>query len=300
MKKLLIAIAALGLVGTPALAADMAVKAPLPPPAPVYSWTGFYVGGNIGGSWGDANTDLAGTGSFRTPVATTFFGFVDSNKARLDGVIGGGQLGYNYQFSPQWVLGFEADIQGSGERGSSQSTDLFTVPLCLAGNGVSCLAFGPPIPATALTGYQAKIDWFGTVRGRLGFLVGDQLLVYGTGGLAYGRVAVSGNTSVNTTFGNPAFGGGPITANAAFANSRTNTGFSVGAGAEGRFSYWLPPNWTWRVEYLYLDLGSLNTTTTFAAASKPTVGFLGMAGTMTTHTHFTDNILRVGLNYQFH
>jgi outer membrane immunogenic protein len=130
--------------------------------------------------------------------------------------------------------------------------------------------------------------------------LGDQLLAYGTAGLAYGRVAVSGNTSVNTTFGSPEFGGGPITANAAFANSKTNTGFSVGAGVEGRFSYWLPPNWTWRVEYLYLDLGSLNTTTTFAAASRPSVGFLGMAGTITTHTHFTDNILRVGLNYQFH
>jgi outer membrane immunogenic protein len=203
-----------------ASAANLPTKAPPTPPAS--NWTGLYVGGNVGGSWGAANTDLAGTGRFSTPVAPTFFGFAGSNTARLDGVIGGGQLGYNYQFSPRWVLGFEADIQGSRERGSSQSTDPFAIPNCVAGNGVSCLFFGPPIPARALTGYQAKIDWFGTVRGRLGFLVGNQLLAYGTAGLAYGSVAVSGNTSVNTAFGNPIFGGGPITANAAFANSKTN------------------------------------------------------------------------------
>jgi|SRR5215469_3007695 len=94
-----------------ALAADMAVKAPPPPPpAPVYSWTGWYVGGNVGYSWGDAHTDIAGSGestSFNlfllppNPPAT----FAGSHTDGLTGVIGGGQLGYNYQVGPQWVLG---------------------------------------------------------------------------------------------------------------------------------------------------------------------------------------------------
>jgi outer membrane immunogenic protein len=191
------------------------------------------------------------------------------------------------------VLGFEADIQGSGERASNQFTDPFLAPICnITPVGGVCPEPLPPSPGTALTSYQAKIDWFGTVRGRLGWLVDDQLLVYATGGLAYGKVAVSGNTSVNIAFGS-------MTANAPFANSKTNAGFSVGAGAEGRFSYWLPPNWTWKVEYLYLDLGSLDTTTSFAASSSQVV-FTSTTGTITTHTHFTDNIVRVGLNYQFH
>jgi outer membrane immunogenic protein len=66
---------------------------------------------------------------------------------------------------------------------------------------------------------------------------------------------------------------------------------------EGRFSYWLTPNWTWKLEYLYLDLGSVDTAPTPFAVGMPGVV---TAGTFTTHTHFTDNIVRVGLNYQFH
>jgi outer membrane immunogenic protein len=152
-----------------------------------------------------------------------------------------------------------------------------------------------------VTGYEAKIDWFGTVRGRLGLLVGDQFLVYGTGGLAYGEVAVSGNANIRTFFPDipiPSFA--PTTAG--FGASKTNVGFSVGGGMEGRLSYWLPPNWTWKLEYLYLDLGSVNTRGSFASVNPSNLPFLLLAltGTITTHTHFTDNIVRVGVNYQFY
>ncbi len=98
------------------------------PLAPAYSWTGWYVGGNIGYSWGDANTDLTGNGGVSNLVAcsgggalclfTNSLAFADSNTARLDGVLGGGQVGYNYQFSPNGVVGIEADIQGADQRGS--------------------------------------------------------------------------------------------------------------------------------------------------------------------------------------
>jgi outer membrane immunogenic protein len=175
-----------------------------------------------------------------------------------------------------------SSVQGSGERGSNQFADPFVVPICRAAAAGVCTVPLPPSSGTALTSYQAKIDWFGTVRGRLGWLVNDQLLVYATGGLAYGKVAVSGNTNVNIAFGS-------MTANAPFANSTTNAGFSVGAGAEGRFSYWLPPNWMWKVEYLYLDIGSLNTTTPFSTSSSVVV-FTSATGITTTHTHFTDNV----------
>jgi outer membrane immunogenic protein len=125
-------------------------------------------------------------------------------------------------------------------------------------------------------------------------LVGNQLLIYGTGGLAYGKLAVSGNANISATIVN----GAPFTpATAGFDASNTNVGFSVGGGVER--SYWLPPNWTWKLEYLYLDLGSVNTAgSSFALA--PSGGTSALTGTITTHTHFTDTILRVGLHYQFH
>jgi outer membrane immunogenic protein len=226
------------------------------------------------------------------------FAFTNSNTARQNGVIGGGQIGYNYQFSPNGVLGFEADFQGSGERGSGQFADPVSSSLCsifVLGGGCAVTV---PVIGTAATSYQAKIDWFGTVRARLGVLVGDQLLIYGTGGLAYGKVAVSGNTNVNAS--SPSFGALAFTpTTAAFGASGTNIGWTAGAGIEGRFSYWLPPNWTWKLEYLYLDLGSINTTTPFVLLS-PLVFLSNINGNITTHTQFTDNIVRVGLNYQFH
>jgi len=310
MKKMVILLA---LIGTPAFAADMLVKAP-PPPAPVYSWTGWYIGGNIGYSWGDARTDIAGSAT--TVTLPFFFGgfpgntvaFADSNTTHLNGIIGGGQIGYNRQLSPRWVLGFEADIQGSGERGSNALAVPFSTAVCTSAGSppLRCLVSGS-LNGTAVTAYDAKISWFGTVRGRLGALVGDQVLLYGTGGLAYGGVELSGNTNVNGSV-NTNGGSGlpptvPLTPGAsAFSGSGTKVGFAVGAGIEGKFSSLA--GWTWKLEYLYVDLGSLDTVAPFPGGSSPfgTSGVLltsPFTGAIATHTHFTDNILRVGLNYKF-
>ncbi len=101
--------------------------------------------------------------------------------------------------------------------------------------------------------------------------------------MAYGDVEVSGNTTI-------AFS--KIIGSTVFSASKTNVGFTIGSGIEG--TAWLPANWTWRLEYLYLDLGSLDVTASYT-------GFGGAsAGINITHIHFTDNIIRVGLNYQFH
>ena len=139
-------------------------------------------------------------------------------------------------------------------------------------------------------------------------MITDQVLLYGTGGLAYGRVEVSGVTnvsgSVNTNGGSGLPPVVPFTPGAnAFGDSKTNLGFAVGAGIEGKISY--GTGWTWKLEYLYVDLGSLDTVGPFPGGPSP-FGPSGnllttpFTGAVTTHTHFTDNIVRVGLNYQFH
>jgi outer membrane immunogenic protein len=108
-----------------------------PPPAPVYTWTGMYLGANIGYSWGQSKNDRTLPG----------FGVTINETQNIDGVIGGGQTGYNYQFG-SWVWGFESDLQASGQKGS---------------------AVIPVIPGATLT-TDHKLEWFGTSRSRLGFL----------------------------------------------------------------------------------------------------------------------------------
>jgi outer membrane immunogenic protein len=287
-------------------AADMALKTP-PPAAPSVSWTGFYVGGNVGYRWSDPRTDAAGSGTGPAPNFGPGFGtfpfnfaFTDSNKVRLKGAIGGGQIGYDYQFARKWVLGIEADFQGSNQRGSNSFINQISVPVCLS------IAFPPPtcvgtVPfsTTTATGYEAQIGWFGTVRGRAGFLLNDQILLYGTGGLAYGRVEVSGSSSTGPI---GTLGIGPtlpfVPVGGVFNIARTNVGYAAGGGMEGKLFPWLPANWSWKLEYIYLDLGSLN----FAApigGTLPIFGGLPFSGAVAMHTRFTENIMRVGLNYKF-
>jgi outer membrane immunogenic protein len=313
MKKLVLISTALAALIGPATAADLArpiYRRPVVVAAPVYSWTGFYVGGNVGGSWGNARTDIAGSAttiSFPGSTASQANApvtFADSQTQRLNGVIGGGQIGYKFQFSPRWVAGLEADIQGSGERGSGTFVDPFSTQIC---TGLVAVEPGrPPFCGThspangaAVTAYDAKIGWFGTVRGILGVLITDHILLYGTAGLAYGRVELSGNTSVTGSVPPTAF----ITPGAnVFSESKTNIGVAFGGGIEGKCSYWLPAGWTCKLEYLYVDLGSLDTVAPFPGG--PVVGAIGpfttpFNGAITTHTRFTDNVVRVGLNYKF-
>jgi outer membrane immunogenic protein len=282
MRKLLLgSILALGAGGS-ALAAD--VRLPVykaPPPVAVYSWTGFYVGGNIGYSWGKADTDVAipgftvdGTFDLDIPGATV------SDSSKLKGIIGGGQVGYNVQ-TGYWVFGLELDWQASGEKGGATRSAAFDV-----GEGF-CPTICTVAQGTATTQYEAKILWFGTARGRVGYAA-DGLLLYGTGGLAYGRVKVAGTNTVTGVVTDCFIDDcdiTPLAAATAFDRSKVNIGWTLGAGIEGAFAQLR--NWTWKLEYLYLDLGSLD-----ASVVTP-------LGTLTTHTRFTDHVVRLGLNVRF-
>jgi outer membrane immunogenic protein len=213
----------------------------------------------------------------------------------LIGFIGGGQIGYNWQYSPLIVLGLEADFQGALERDHSTLTSNFTVReecLCIA-------EVLPSVSGSSVLDYQTKIDWFGTVRGRIGYVWGNgEVLSYFTGGLAYGRVSINGTATPITNVA----GGLPLSLTQAFSASKVNTGWVVGYGTEGVINFWGARNWTWKVESLYMDLGHLDAGAPGASVSTP-VGFVTStmtAGPVTTHSHFTDAILRGGLNYKFY
>jgi outer membrane immunogenic protein len=283
MKRTLIASAAFAslLTVTSAYAADLPVYTKAPAVALVYDWTGFYIGTNLGYSFGRGSTDGSVTGTqnvsvFRT-AGPTLVSSVNTvlptlpliGRADVNGFIGGGQLGYNWQRGT-WLFGLEGDIQASNERGSG---DVCTVAGCPVGSAVFTRDY--------------KLDWFGTARGRVGFLPAERLLLYVTGGLAYGGFSGSSNTlplNIGTW-------------------SSTRAGWTVGAGAEAA----LGSNWSVKFEYLYMDLGNVGGSTATNtivtnAANTPTQGF----NTTTTtnlaavfNTRFTDNIVRVGLNYRF-
>jgi outer membrane immunogenic protein len=220
------------------------------------------------------------------PLFAAIPGFAGRDEVYPGGFIGGGQIGFNWQFSPMWVVGLEADFQGADEKEHSTLTQNFSAPFLFAN--------GAPAPAgvfgTTALDYAAKIEWFGTARLRAGYLFGDgAVFSYVTGGLAYGKVDVEG-TSTLTVAPHPGF---PLPQ--AFDHSNVNTGWVVGSGTEGKL---LIPGWTYKIEGLYMDLGHLDARGPGGSFTAPGIAVTG--GQVTTHTHFTDTILRLGVNYQFH
>src|SRR5262249_13507749 len=177
MKKLATAIAAI-LIGTPAFAADMAVKAPPPAPAPVYNWTGWYAGVNVGASFGHVKTDFNSAPLFGPERLQLTPGFGFSDIQHPGGFIGGAQIGYNWQYSPLIVVGLEADFQGALER---ETTNNLTQTFFFL-DETQLAACGEASPCRSVTGYTTQIDWFGTVRARLGYVWGNgEVLTYVTG-----------------------------------------------------------------------------------------------------------------------
>ncbi|MGN6747410.1 MAG: outer membrane protein, partial [Xanthobacteraceae bacterium] len=177
---------------SPSSAADLPRKAPPPaPPAPqIYNWTGFYAGVNLGYGFGSDPTTITTVSGSSFPGLATGTAIYSPQSFSIDpkGVIGGGQIGYNWQFAPSWVVGFETDIQGSGMR--KQQDCVIPCGLGVLTQSTGFLTFFP-VTFSAFS-EEHKVDWFGTVRGRFGYAAGP-VLVYATGGLAYGEVNRSGN-----------------------------------------------------------------------------------------------------------
>ncbi|MBR0687154.1 porin family protein [Bradyrhizobium manausense] len=266
------AIAVLGL--SSAQAADLAarpyVKAP-PMVAAVYDWTGFYVGGNVGYGWGE-NTDPrlsfvnpGNAGNIGSFLSTGLPGLASGNlfpNLNPNGVFGGLQLGYDKQFGT-WVLGGVADIQAADFHASR----LVTTPFATTGANVD-------------ESLSAKINWFGTLRGKLGYAVNDWLF-YGTGGLAYGRTESS--IGFACTPGGAGCGGVSFAGTAA----ETRVGWSAGAGLSKAFG-----NWNVGLEYLHVDLGRSSVTAVDQLGTFPTT-------TITQGQRFVVDTARLTVNYKF-
>ncbi len=351
MKTNWITAALVALVTTSSLAADLtpiAGSTPVytpPPPPPM--WTGFYAGLNAGYGWGtttsaataaaplldgialeanalDPRRQLAGTGLIPGMTALANSGFASINQ---NGFIGGGQIGYNYQWGANVVAGLEADMQGTtiqgggGYTGASQDSIAWKDPIF---PGLApCSLNGCLFNRTAL-GFgriSAGVDWMGTVRGRLGYLVTPTMLVYGTGGLAYGGAHASAS---HTAFTIGALSGAndaqfpvpfpysrlngayfiPLLPGAAHY-SDNRVGWTAGGGVEWMFM----PNWSVKAEALYYDLGSaavysgpvtlVSPFTIRLGGISATTGQLFAANAPVSHVKFDGVIARAGVNYHF-
>lgn len=242
-------------------------------------WNGFYVGADVGAGFQAgastqgtmAHTGLNNVGA-NTGVAgpTTSWSTGDSRDVNM---LGGVSLGYNRQITPQLVAGFVTDIDLANIRNTGRASSF--VPL-----GVNAT-----VAHTVDVAVTQKTDWFGTVRGRLGITPVSKLLLYGTGGLAYGNVGNS--VSVRDTYAIPAV----LTGSA--AESKTKLGWTAGAGTE----YVFAKNWAMKAEWLYVDLGK---STINGVNNVELVGPTPFPIFTTSHeVHNNFHVIRVGLNRRF-
>jgi outer membrane immunogenic protein len=273
-----------------ASAADLAARARPVAVAQPYLWNGFYIGGNIGyGISDDPSTITTTAGPSLLPIAalgSPLYGSPQNFNLASRGWNGGVQAGYNLQFSPNWVVGFETDFQGADQRDRQN---------CI----VPC---GTLVPINATPGalifpvnfsddsVEHRLRWFGTVRGRFGYATGTALL-YVTGGLAYANIernaSVAGTTLVGGTTIFNTFAG-------AYSSNSIRTGGTIGAGLEAQ----LGGGFSVKAEYLYLDFGNISDTfnTTFTTS---VIGQTGVAATRTFSSDIREHVFRIGVNYQF-
>jgi outer membrane immunogenic protein len=278
MKKQIFAGAWLLVTAGFAQAADMPLKAPLPPP-PVFSWTGFYVGADIGGAWDSSTTSspLANNpGCFVTilpcylPSIVADINNQSAQRQSSSSVIGGFEAGYNLQLG-YLVVGGETDIGFYRLHGNSFASAPFT---------------GFPVPAGGTApSYSNDVEsnWLFTARGRLGFTPMTNLLVYGTGG-----VAVT-NLRHQAQYNEGIFPGTSVG-----TETSTSSGNVTGAVYGGGLEWAWTSNWLVKAEYLHVNLGSVT-----SAPSSPVLVLGAASGSVFTHNaSLKADILRFGIDYK--
>ncbi|WJR79317.1 outer membrane protein [Bradyrhizobium sp. NP1] len=220
----------------PAMAADMGAPVYKAPAAAVFNWTGFYVGGTIGG--GMASLPVTDMDDFDTAL--------NGPTLKSTGVVGGLHAGYNWQVAPSFLVGIEGDFNWS----SFKDSDTTCFGNC------SVISRFDPVVATS------KLDNFSTLRARFG-LVADRTLLYVTAGPAWGHVDAS-LTDFNCPACRP-----PGQVFAAASDSSYRIGIAAGAGVE----YALTQNWILRGEYLHLDFSNKDAQFIEPTALQPNTSF---------------------------
>src|SRR6267154_754566 len=293
MKRIVLTAAFVALGLASAFAADLPSRTYTKAPAaaaPAYNWSGWYGGLNAGwvGGSGSANNDATIVSTSTAPENAEAMALGATNTAGTSsGFIGGGQFGYNYQFSHLVVAGFEADIQGlSGAHKRSSSA----IPLLddreREGAGIASVVTNSTT--------TRDLSYLGTLRARIGVLAVPSFLLYATGGLAYG--GVKSDTTIAQSVTNTDRPPPSTLTSGSFSGTRV--GYVVGGGGE----WMLSVNWSAKLEYLHYDLGSATYATGGLAndvgpTSLPGIGTAAVA--TSSKVRFNDNIVRVGVNYHF-
>jgi outer membrane immunogenic protein len=277
MKKVMlggVALITLGFVGA-AVAADMPVKAP--PPVVVNTWTGFYVGGDVG-----AGNFHSGSQSF-TQTADPFlnpFGIVFDpvtfSSGGVWGATGGVHAGYNWQLTPSWLVGVEGDWDKANAGVTGTEVNLTNGGLPLA----PCLGPAPQPPLCRSVMMSQNLNWTASARARLGFVWGSALF-YGTGGVAWDSEERSGQVA-------SVFNASSI----ATSSNTLNSGWVGGGGIE----LMATANWLLRLEYLHYKFNGGNTAS--AACTLCAAGPFAGTGNFTWGST-TFDVVRAGLSYKF-
>jgi outer membrane immunogenic protein len=236
------------------MAADLPVKAPpIAPPAPAYNWSGFYGGFHFGAGVVDSDVVyVTGTTSFPPGTTASF---------HQEGLFIGSQIGFNWQFHPNFLVGIEAD---------ASAADLY-------GRHVQ-----PSVVNLGVTAYtDSNIDWMSTATGRLGY-VANNWVFYGKGGWGWAHFNSHSNTR------NAA---GVLTTTT--DGDETRGGWLGGVGVEWGFA----PNWTVKAEYNYLDLGTDRVTRTVTFTTNPVGLPLGTGLLRDSDTHI--QTVKIAFSYLF-
>jgi outer membrane immunogenic protein len=238
-----------------AFAADMPLKAP--PPVLAYDWSGFYIGGVIGGGWTRTDSSDPGLGLIGTLINVPVVQTTNSSS-----FIGGIEGGDRYQFG-KLVIGWEADMTWGNMNGTSTTT------------------FGPSfIPGLTFTrAITADTKWAGTATSTVG-IAHDRWLIYGKAGVAWAKTDFTDNWTV---VGIPLFTGTGST------NSSSQVGWTVGTGIE--WAIW--NNWSIKAEYDYLDFG--NKTVAINGAILP--GIINLPASFGLENTQHINQVKFGLNW---
>lgn len=306
MKKILLPVISCAVIATSAMAADLPSRkeAILAPVAPTI-WTGFYAGLNAGYNFG-TNSNIGSqnwAGNWvNSAVARRVTSIATAGPFAMDGwgsntqsgFIGGAQFGYNYQWGDKFLIGVETDIQGTSTTGTTRVSGAAALMSARQGS------FTGASTASGASVVNAGVSYLGTVRGRLGYLFNPTLLLYGTGGFAYGGAWANVNQSSSEILPLILATGNDLQTTWVGSGTQNQllTGWTAGGGAEWMFL----PNWSLKGEALYWDLGRMSVQTTSYASAPFTGAIQGLSNNIgwgRTSVNYSGIQAKVGVNYHF-